>query len=66
MVNKDYHCRLHSEPKNRPASCHHNFVKMTNFHNSFTVILFKKFATQRSLNISWDLKCLVTLPCEML
>jgi len=38
---------------------------LTEFQNSFTIRLRKKFATKRSLKIPPHLKCVATLPCEM-
>jgi len=39
--------------------------KLTNFHNSFTVRIGRKFVITLLLKILPNLKCVATLPCEM-
>ena len=39
---------------------------LSGFQNTFTITLSKKFTIKLSLNIPPYLKCVVTLPCEIL
>jgi len=39
---------------------------MTDFHNSFTDTFNRKFAIKLLIEIPSHLKCVATLPCEML
>jgi len=41
-------------------------TKLTDFQNSFTATLSRKFAIKRLLQIPLRLKDVATLPCEML
>ena len=43
-----------------------NIDQFSNFQNPFTLRLSKKFAIKTSLNIPPHLKCVATLPCEIL
>jgi len=41
-------------------------ILLTDFHNSFTNTFSRKFAIKLLIDIPTHIKCVATLPCEML